>query len=430
MMQAWQRGGMQGAPPHCDETPLDKVLRRFHLIFPEIDLKSDSANFAVSCHRGGNSYGVDALSDGERQVLAMLMDLTCCAPPDALFLIDEPELNLHPLLACRLWDVIETELPQAIFVYATHCISFAMRANVETQILLRPLGQPAQLLPDISDLDPQQAQEFLGAIPAIAIARNVVAVEGNRDSFDAVFYQWLLGDEYKVVPLGACESVCGAARGAGLWNKITLGVRIAGVVDRDYRTDAELDKLRNDGLVVLDFHEAESYLCEPALLYALSQNLGIKPGLLQAELEKNLFEFAGKHASETAFERTKRAFNYRFQLSSGKIDWGANPDRLTIEGWLATMAQSEVSKLGAMSAGTLIKLFGSEKERIEKLIATRDATELLRIVPGKEMLAEMIRLVGLRSPADCINSVSANMKPDDHPHLSGLKQQLLTAFGK
>ena len=54
----------------------------------------------------------------------------------SLILVDEPELNLNPGLACRFWDIVEIELPESIFVYATHCVSFAMRNHVQKIIVL------------------------------------------------------------------------------------------------------------------------------------------------------------------------------------------------------------------------------------------------------------------------------------------------------
>ena len=121
-----------GAAVKANHHPLKtRCWIRSSIVFTESSrtsrLRSDPKTFEVSCQKDGKSYPVADLSDGEKQVLAMLADLTSCAPPNAVFLVDEPELNLHPLLACRLWNVIESELPDAIFVYGTHCISFAMR---------------------------------------------------------------------------------------------------------------------------------------------------------------------------------------------------------------------------------------------------------------------------------------------------------------
>jgi hypothetical protein len=183
-IREWEKDGRNGQQPTREDTLLDRVFDRFHQIFPDITLHCDSKSFEVTCRKGSETYGVAELSDGEKQVLAMLADLASCAPPDAVFIVDEPELNLHPHLACRLWDVIEASLPNALFIYGTHCISFAMRRSVDTRILLGRSGGAAQPLPEVRDMGPQAVEEFLGAIPAIAVARQVLVVEGKEGSFD------------------------------------------------------------------------------------------------------------------------------------------------------------------------------------------------------------------------------------------------------
>ena len=426
MFRAWQHRGRQGAPPPFDDTLLDKVFDRFQRVFPDITLSSNPKTFEVFCQKDGKSYPVADLSDGEKQVLAMLADLTSCAPPNAVFLVDEPELNLHPLLACRLWNVIESELPDAIFIYGTHCISFAMRACVETRILLGRRGEPAQPLPDIAGLDSQRAEEFLGAIPAVVVARNVVAVEGKEDSFDTRFYQWLLGDEYKVVPVGSCESVGAAARGAGLWSKIATTVRIRGVIDRDYRTDVEIEKLCQDNLVVLDFHEAESYLCEPKFVFDFSQSLQIKP-VTCTEIEDKILTFAAQQANRTAYARTMRRAFFRFQLDAS-ADWVNRVDIPQILTQIEQSVSKEIQRLSTMNVETVQSLFLSEKKIIDDLIGRRDATSLLAIVPGKELLMDLVRLLGLRDLAGFLNAVSHKMTPAQYPHLAKLQKRILDAF--
>ncbi len=110
-IRQWEVAGRNGQQPAREDTLMDRVFDRFHQVFPDIVLSCDSKSFEVLCRKGSETYRVADLSDGEKQVLAMLADLTSCAPSDAAFIVDEPELNLHPLLACRVWDVIEADRP-------------------------------------------------------------------------------------------------------------------------------------------------------------------------------------------------------------------------------------------------------------------------------------------------------------------------------
>ena len=427
-LRRWEKSGGEGEPPKREDTLLDRVFDRFHQVFPDISLDCDPESFEVSCKKGNERYPVSDLSDGEKQVLAMLADLTSCAPPDAAFIVDEPELNLHPLLACRVWDVVEADRPKALFVYGTHCISFAMRRSVETRILLGRRGESAQLLPDIRGMDRQEAEEFLGAIPAIAVANKVVVVEGREESFDTGFYQWLLGDEYKVVPVGSCESVVAAARGAGLWEKIAATVRIGGVVDRDYRAETQISSLNGESLVVLDFHEAESYLCGPEFVVDFAQAVHANT-VSRAAIEDKIMEFAEETMNHTAFERTAKRASNRFQLSSGSNNWvkSAKPD--DIQKTLAKLVEKELQRFGSITTVQAVHdIFAEEMTRIEKLINSRDVRGLLTVVPGKELLMRLVRLVGLQDMTGFLNAVSHHMTPDKYPCLKALADRLLSVF--
>lgn len=427
-LRAWKKSGRQGEQPELGDTLLDKVFDRFHQVFPDISLACDPESFEVSCRKGNETYPVGGLSDGEKQVLAMLADLASCAPPDAVFVVDEPELNLHPLLACHVWDVVEGDRPDALFIYGTHCISFAMRRSVDTRILLGRRGESAQPLPDVGGLDRQEAEEFLGAIPAIAVANKVVAVEGKEESFDTGFYQWLLGDDYKVVPVGSCDSVVAAAKGVGLWEKIAATVRIGGVVDRDYRAETEIGSLRGDSLVVvLDFHEAESYLCDPAFLVDFAHELHAST-VSRTAIEAAIIKFAEQCANRTAFERTTRGAFFRFQLSSGPNDWVSRVSLEEIRRRLKALVEGEVLRLGNMNAESVDKMFVDEYRRIEKLISGNDVEGLLAIVPGKELLWGLVHLVGLQDMTGFLNAVSHHMAPDNYPRLKNLRANLLSVF--
>lgn len=65
------------------------------------------------------------------QAMSLLADLAFLSETDSVFVVDEPELNLNLLVAQQLWDAIERLRPEAVFVYVTHSLAFAMRPTVE-----------------------------------------------------------------------------------------------------------------------------------------------------------------------------------------------------------------------------------------------------------------------------------------------------------
>ena len=69
-------------------------------------------------------YNAAEMSDGER-VIFYLIGECLAAPDDAVIVIDEPEMHLHKSIQSDLWDAIEAERPDCLFVYLTHDVDFA-----------------------------------------------------------------------------------------------------------------------------------------------------------------------------------------------------------------------------------------------------------------------------------------------------------------
>ncbi|MDY7078870.1 MAG: AAA family ATPase [Chloroflexota bacterium] len=270
----WDKHKRVGDIPQREEPPLDKLFRLFNETFPEIDISLDGKTKNLKCRKGTVPYNVSTLSDGERQVLALLADIAILGDPQSLILVDEPELNLNPYLAHRLWNSVETSMPKAVFVYATHSLSFAMRSSVDQVLVLGGQGRQAMEVSDVGAIDQEELREFLGAIPAILAAPAALVVEGQESSFDTLFYEWLLGrKDVAIVPVGGCKNVSSAVKKVGVWERLAPSIQLVGIVDRDYRDDKELSDLSAESCLTLDLHEAESYLCQPTVICHLANAL-------------------------------------------------------------------------------------------------------------------------------------------------------------
>ena len=57
-----------------------------------------------------------------------------CAKENSLIIIDEPENHLHKSILPRLWDAVEKEREDCVFLYITHDLEFA-RSRTQTQII-------------------------------------------------------------------------------------------------------------------------------------------------------------------------------------------------------------------------------------------------------------------------------------------------------
>src|SRR5262249_25542587 len=156
------------------------------------------------------------------------------------------------------WETLETWHHQnSLFVYTTHLPSFALRPNVDRVFLLD--GQEAHGIDGASgflSLPADQRAEFLAAIPSIVVRAKVIVVEGENGGIDEEFYEYLIREEaIEIVPVQNCHRVRNAVDGTDAWDRITTGITIAGVIDRDFRSDAQLSSMTVGRMMTLPVHE-------------------------------------------------------------------------------------------------------------------------------------------------------------------------------
>jgi hypothetical protein len=421
----WRDGGRDGPEPEMERSRLDVVIGLFNELCATTQMFHQDGKLWFSKDRDAR-YGPAGLSDGEKQLLLFTLDTLFFADPNSVFLIDEPELHLHPALAARLWGVVERERPEALFVYATNSLNFALRQDIDVRILLGGDGRPARVLTGLKDLPGHEAAEFLGALPAVVAADRVLVVEGTDESFDRDFYRWVLRDENVVVaPVGGCHEVRSAAQHAGLWKDVTTGVRIRGVVDRDYRTDSSIVSLRTDECAVLDLHEAESYLCDPELVARVAQkvNTALQPptaeqvcDVIIEMFEAQMFKVAARRALEQLRLHIAPSVGRKSLLNCESEDQHRTA--------LAEAAETERSKAEKLNACAAIAAFNEEVSRCRNAIRARDTAEMLRLLPAKNLLDKLAKLAGCQDGAALLRKLVREFEPAQFPHLDQLRRTI------
>lgn len=427
----WIRDGKPGDPPEREEPPLEKLFRLFSEIFPEIRIWVDPESKQVLCEKGGSQYNPNGLSDGERQVLALLADIAVLGDESSLVVVDEPELNLNVHLACRLWDSIEATLPKAVFVYGTHALGFAMRGNVEKIFVLSGQDRPAVEVSGIHELRSSELREFLGAIPAILAAPEALVVEGEDTSIDALFYEWLAGRrELVVVPVGDSASVRSAVTRTGVWERLAPGVALVGVVDRDFRSDEVLREFGGYHLVPLDLHECESYLCQPELIVQAADSIGIVEVVPTSdEVGQDIVEFLREHRLGVAARRAFSRLGLRPGVSVSRQMLGRISSEEELRKATEEAAESERRKVGeALGTDTVKTVLTQELARVDQAIQESDISEALRLAPGKELLPRLMYRTGARSPSELIRAVTKHLDPERFVHTRELKSQIKSSL--
>lgn len=94
-------------------------------------LRVERATLRMVVDKGGEAFALDQLSDGERTLLAVAADIArrlCLANPtapdalacEAVVLIDEVELHLHPAWQRTVTSALQRTFPRCQFIVTTH----------------------------------------------------------------------------------------------------------------------------------------------------------------------------------------------------------------------------------------------------------------------------------------------------------------------
>jgi hypothetical protein len=151
---------------------------------------------------GSGLYPALELSDGER-VAFYLIGQALAAPPGAVLVIDEPENHLHRAIQPRLWDQIEAERPDCLFVYLTHNLEFAASRVTAKKVWAKAFDGTRW---DWEEITPNEAVPDELLFEVLGSRKPVLFVEGRGGSLDRGIFDILYPDRL-VVPREGCERV-------------------------------------------------------------------------------------------------------------------------------------------------------------------------------------------------------------------------------
>ena len=248
-----------------DEVPemiLDKLKRIWNTIFSHrtIDIKDGKVIATLKDFE----YEGRAMSDGERVTLYLIAQCLC-VPEDKIIIIDEPEIHLHRSIMDKLWTSIEAERKDCFFIYITHDTQFAATHKNSEKLWIKNYDGINWNFEEIKDsnLPEQLLLDILGN------RKPVLFVEGTSDSYDTKLYSEIYKDYY-VIPCGSCSSVIAQTKSMNA-NEQLHHLKCYGIIDRDYRTDYEIEVYKRDNIFALEVAEVENLFLTEELLCVVNK---------------------------------------------------------------------------------------------------------------------------------------------------------------
>lgn len=338
----------------------DKILMHRELIISWNTINTKTKWFSKE-----KTYNASEMSDWERVIFYLIWQ-ALCAPENGIIIIDEPELHLHKSIQVSLWNEIEKERNDCIFIYLTHDIWFATSKVDSKKIWLKSFDWTDWDWDEYNDIDwiPEDLQ-----LEIIWSRQKVLFVEWDNWSLDLELYKAVFPN-FLVKPCWSCNNVINFTKAFRKNNQFTWN-EFYWLIDRDRRLESEIGKLMNDWVFVLDVAEVENIFIVPELLDFLSEKLSFNLIDKKKEVLDSIIAFFEDEKELQIALRIAEEIKYRFKI------WELKTKNLT---------ELEKSYNNLILKIDFDSIKNDEQWIVKNLISKRDYKEILKIYNRKSLI--------------------------------------------
>lgn len=346
-------------------------------------------------------YKSSEMSDGER-IIFYLIGQCLAAPKEGIIVIDEPELHLHKSVQAPLWEAIEKLREDCLFVYLTHDVDFAAAKAAAKKVWLKSFDGSKWDWEQINQ-DENLPDDLL--IEVLGSRKPVVFVEGEDGSYDVSLYRELLPN-FLIKPRGSCNQVIQTVKALKA-NAQIHHLEVYGVIDRDRRVPAEIARLEQDSIYVLEVAEVENMFCAQEVLEIVSDRLARDP----------VADF--QTVSNTIFERLQSELDGQVSLRvSSEVKFQLNMFDANQKGAAAIDAALQ----NLIASIDVNKIYSDTHNLYSNVIQNSDYRQLLALFNRKSLSSQVSKSLGLANgslpetivrlaKSDCKESIANALKP-------------------
>ena len=302
---------LMGEDVEFPKTRLDITVKKWQEVFPKNKMLRENGKLMFTSEGFEDKYPLRRLSDGEKSVLYYI-GAVLYAMPDAAILVDDPETFIHSSIMRTLWNVLEQMRPDCTFIYNTHDLDFASSRTDNQCVWVKTFDPEANAW----DYEVMTSSRYLddALLDLLGSRKPVLFIEGDdRHSIDSRLYPLIFPD-YTIKPLGSCNKVIETVRSFGdLKDFHKLESR--GIVDRDRRSDPEVEYLRNKNILVPDVAEVENLFMLEGVIRAVARHKRRNENIVFPKVKKRVIEMFTRELKQQALmhvrHRVKRDVEVR-----------------------------------------------------------------------------------------------------------------------
>lgn len=384
----------QGHKIDLKPTKLDQLKRLWEKIFPGNHIVRHKGKLMFATTSGDDLISAAALSQGERTVLYYVAGVLY-AMPGAVIFIDSPSLFVHPSITNNLWNAIEELRSDCTFVYNSVDMDF-VGSRTENACIWVKSYDAQQKAWDYDVLDNSMMTEEL-FLQLAGSRKPVLFIEGDTThSIDAKLYT-LVFQDYTVRPLGSCNKVIETTRS---FNDLKYMHHLdsRGIVDRDRRTDVEVNYLKRKNILVPDVAEVENIFLIESIIRTMAKRRGRDPEKVIGRVRKEVMKMFKQRAEEQTLLHVRHKMKRDVEC---KID-----AKFTCITALETHIRTLVFQLKPR------EYYNMMRQQFAAMIRDDDYPGVLRVFNHKPMLADCMvaQLLGYKSKDEYIAGVIDTLK--------------------
>ena len=322
-----------------------------HLVFDHIDFKNEENIKCVWKRKDGQGeieLDIDDLSSGEKSIIILFLPLLendinaflegiaqsgteqaePVPQPDRVFIIDEPELHLHPDLQSKILTYLRTLVGNSNvqFIISTHSPTILDQAlDNELYVLSFKTedAQANQLKKVASNLERLEAlKQLAGDTYLITTGRSIVCIEGDADATskpaDLRLFQILFprSTAFTIIPTGGKGEVIKIVTKLREYlPEQTFGIKIFGLTDMD-QSGTSLD-----GVFTLPVCMVENLLLNGQALHKYLQSVGVITFSSSDAVTSELKEIANSlKDDEVSYRVMKGLGSHTVRLKGNSLD--------------------------------------------------------------------------------------------------------------
>ena len=353
---------------------LDKAINIWNFLIEHREIfYDDNNNLKIKVKESLEEYPAYQMSDGEKNIF-FLIGRVLLASDDAIIIIDEPEMYLHKAIVNKLWDKLENERRDCKFIYLTHDLEFASSRKANKYWIKDfqfPSKWEIEPIP-INDIPDSLLMKILGS------RKKILFCEGKKSSLDIQIYE-ILFPNYTIIPLEGCSNVINYTKA---FNKIPNKNSTAiGIVDRDFRTDEQINKFSDENIYVYSVAEIENLFLLEDFIQIFAEN---KKEIIDIhDLKKRVLDRLEKDKEQQISNYVTSYINYIFSEEHIKKAKTQMEIKSNFDDFIAKI--------------DIDKLYNKRKEEIERIIKEKDYLEAIKVYNNKGLLKEIEDLLRYKS---------------------------------